>query len=340
MKKLVSVIIVNWNGKKYLKECCSSLRSQNYPNIEIIIVDNGSIDGSVNYVRKHYPNIKIIKNNKNLGYAGGNNVGYNAAKGEYILFLNNDTKVTKSFLTNLVKVLESSDRIGVVQSKILLMDMPERIDSIGSFLTPTGFLYHFGVQKKDVSKYNVQMPIYSAKGACALFRRDVLKKVEVDETIFDERFFCYFEETDLAHRIWLAGYKILYVPSSVIFHKLGATSVSLDNEFVQFHSFKNRISSYLKNFGASQLILILPLHLLICEFFSLTSLLSKNFKLFFAIQRAIWWNVTQIKNTLRLRKIVQSTIRRESDEVIKKYIYRYPPFNYYRNIKDLSKYED
>jgi len=340
MKKLASIIIVNWNGKEYLKNCLTSLKDQDYENIEIIFVDNNSNDGSIDYVKNNFPEVKVVSNKENLGFVGGNNVGYRYAAGEYVLILNNDTQVTKTFLLELVRALESDEKIGAVQSKILLMDNPGYLDSAGSYLTPTGFLYYFGIQKKDEPKYNKQMFIYSAKGACVLFRREVLKRVELEGNIFDKRFFCYFEETDLMHRIWLAGYKIMYVPKSVIYHKMGATSARIDNSFIQYHSFKNRINAHLKNLGIMQLVLVLPLHLLICEFFALASLMSKNVKLFIAVQKAIWWNIGEIQTTLKFRKIIQNTIRKVSDKSIEKYIYKYPPLNYYYHIKDLSKYED
>src|SRR3989344_3605371 len=205
-KDLVSVIIINWNGLEHLQKCLPSLYGQNYKKIEVIVVDNGSIDDSVSWLNKKYPKVKIVKNKENKGFAEANNQGYEITTGEYILFLNNYTKVTKTFLTELLKVLKSNDLIGGVQSKLLLMDSPTRLDSVGSYLTNTGFLYHLGVYAEDSKKYSKQLEVYSAKGACMLLKREVLKKVEVEGEIFDSRYFAYFEETDMCHRVWLAGY--------------------------------------------------------------------------------------------------------------------------------------
>ena len=255
MQARVSIIIVNWNGLRWLTDCFTSLYKQNYINFEIIFVDNASKDGSVSWVKKHYPDTKIIVNSENLGFAGANNVGYRKAKGEYVLFLNNDTRVTKNFLTELVNVLESDTLIAGAQSKILLMDKPDIHDSVGAFLTPTGFLYHYGFGRKDQAKYNKQINLYTAKGACMIFKADVLNRVAINGNIFDPDYFAYFEESDLCHRIWLAGYRIVYAYTSVIYHKMGATSSSMNNSFIQYHSFKNRIRSYLKNFGGRWLII-------------------------------------------------------------------------------------
>src|SRR5258706_13417668 len=185
MSSLVSIIIVNWNGLRWLSDCFGSLAKQNYKQYEIVFVDNASKDGSVAWVKKHYPKTKILVNKENLGFADANNVGYRNAKGKYILFLNNDTRVTKTFLSELVGVIQEDKTIGGAQSKILLMDHPDTHDSVGAFLTPTGFLYHYGFGKKDQKKYDKQMDLYTAKGACMMFRKDVLKQVEIHGDIFD-----------------------------------------------------------------------------------------------------------------------------------------------------------
>src|SRR5689334_11617383 len=232
--KLVSIIIVNWNGFKWLPDCFGSIAKQDYRQYEVVFVDNASKDDSVDWVKKHYPKTKIIINKENLGFADANNVGYRKAKGEYVLFLNNDTRVTKTFLTELVKVLQSDITIGGVQSKILLMDHPDTHDSVGAFLTPTGFLYHYGFGKKNISKYNKQINLYTAKGACMMFRKKVLDQIAIDNNIFDPDYFAYFEESDMCHRVWLAGYKIVYAYKSVIYHKMGATSAGMNNAFIQY----------------------------------------------------------------------------------------------------------
>lgn len=338
MKKKVSVIIVNWNGKKYLKSCLKSLFDQTYPNLEVILVDNDSLDGSIEFTQTYYPQVKIIKNRKNLGFAQGNNIGYRNSSGDYVLFLNNDTKVTKKFLDPLVKYLDSRPLVGAIQSKILLLEKKGYLDSVGAFLTWTGFLYHFGVSKKDLGKYNKEITIFSAKGACMMFKREILEKVKVDGEIFDGRYFAYFEETDLCHRVWLAGYKIVFLPSSVIYHVMGATSSKLDEHFIQYHSFKNRINSYVKNLEFINLCKMLTLHLLFLEAYAIGSF---SLKIFFALNKAIVWNITSLKETLQKRRFIQKNIRRKKDYQLFPLIMKNVGISYYFDLSNgLKNYED
>lgn len=341
MNKLVSIIIINWNGKHYLHDCLASVYNQSYKNIEVVLVDNDSVDGSVEYIKKHFPKTKIIVNKKNLGFAEPNNIAYRSSRGEYVLFLNNDTRVTGSFLTELIKVLQSDKKIGGVQSKILLMDSLTKLDSVGAFLTPTGFLYHYGVAKKNSPKYNKEINLYSAKGACMMFKREVLEKIKIDNEVLDGRYFAYFEETDLCHRVWLAGYRIVFAPKSIIYHKMGGTSRSINNASIQYHSFKNRINSYLKNFDKATLLKILPLHLFLCETYAILSLLEGNVNLFLAIQKAIIWNIRNIKQTIRKRVHIQKRIRAVTDKFLFSSISKPVKLNYYYYLfKGLEHYKD
>jgi len=324
MKK-VSIIIVNWNGLSHLKKCLPSLSKVTYSNLETIVVDNASHDDSIRYIEENFPKIKIVKCKKNLGFSGGNNKGLPAVTGDYVLLLNNDTVVTKDFVTELVKAIEAEDKIGVVQSKILSMDYPDRLDSVGAYYTSTGFLYHYGYFQKDKKKYDATHYLYTAKGACMMIKKEVIDRVG----LFDEDFFAYFEETDFCHRVWLLGYSIVYAPKSVIHHKVGGTSNAMNNGFIQFHSFKNRICSYIKNLGTVELIKILPVHLLLCEAAALSFIPKGRFDLFLSINRAIYWNVVNLKSTLAKRKRIQEKIRVIKDSAFLGEIKRSPGLTYY-----------
>jgi len=326
---LVSIIIVNWNGLRWLPDCFGSLKKQNYRNYEIIFVDNASHDSSVAWVRRYFPSTKIIINKENLGFADANNIGYRAAKGEFVLFLNNDTRVSKTFLRELVRVFETNHDVGGVQSKILLMDKPDTHDSVGSFLTPTGFLYHYGFGKKNLKKYDKQIDLYTAKGACMMFRKDVLDRVSVQGDIFDPDYFAYFEESDMCHRVWMAGYRIVYAYKSVIYHKMGATSKHMENAFIEYHSFKNRIRTYVKNFGPLWLLTFLPLHLMLCQMYAFMDLLRGKISLMMAIERAIVWNIRNLRETCMIRKYIQSHIRVVSDKQLSGKILKKPGIRYY-----------
>src|SRR3989344_355191 len=143
----VSIIVLNWNGKSFLKSCLDSLKKITYSPLEIIVVDNNSIDGSQEFVKKNYQKVSLIENKKNYGFAQGNNIGFRAAKGDYILFLNNDTVVTPNFLEILISDFKKNKKIGCLQPQMRVMKNKNLIDSIGSFMTFTGFLYHYGIVK-------------------------------------------------------------------------------------------------------------------------------------------------------------------------------------------------
>ena len=342
-KKFVSILIVNWNGRKYLKNCLDSLiQLKTKCATEIIIVDNGSSDGSIEYItelNRRKKNITLLKNKKNLGFAHANNQGFNIAKGKYILFLNNDTIVNNDFLDILVKRIESDKLIAGVQPKILMMDSPDRMDSSGSFFTNIGFLYHRGHQQVANKKFfNVEDEIFTMKGACMLFKASVLKKVGV----FDEDYFAYFEETDLCHRIWLAGYKILYIPASVIYHKGGGSTDKVGQAFIQYHSFKNRIASYVVNFETSTLLWLLPIHVVLSLGVSFGFLATKRFYHFWAVCKALFWDLVHIKLLLYKRKFIQNNIRKVSDKMYLPRISKTvkPIYYWYLLAGGLEKYEE
>jgi len=218
----VSIIIVNWNGKKYLSDCLTSVLNQTYPNYEIILVDNGSNDGSIEFVREKYPEVKITKLDKNYGFAKGNNIGMKEALKDkdvkYIALLNNDTKVDKNWLSELVKVVASDEKIGICTSKILRMDKLT-IDSTGHVLR-LGMLADRGRNKIDRGQYDDKLDIFGACAAACLYKREMLEEIG----LFDESFFAYYEDAELSWRAYKNGWKARYVPTSVVYHKGGGTS--------------------------------------------------------------------------------------------------------------------
>lgn len=343
MNSLVSVVIVNWNGKANLQECLTSLSKITYSPIETIVVDNGSEDGSVAMLKKEFPSAILAEVKKNLGFAAGNNLAYKRSKGKYLLFLNNDCIVTENFLSKLVTYLEKHPTVGIVQPTIFFhrpgTPLHNKINSIGSFFLKNGFLYHQDYGKKFIKeKYSKPFEIFSAYGACFLARREVIEKIG----LFDEDYFAYFEETDLCHRVWLAGYSVMTYPSIHVFHKGAQTSSKLPSAFIQFHSFKNKIYSYLKNLGFHYLLTMLFPHLLICELGSFLYLFFGKPGHAWAIQRAIFWNITRLKKIISERKNVQEDIRRVSDSSFIPKLTRSVNLKYYYFISrvELEKYDD
>lgn len=336
---LVSVIILNWNGIKFIEKCILSLMKVSYPNVEILFVDNASTDGSPELIEKKYPNIKVIRNKKNLGFAEGHEIGFRIAKGESVLLLNTDTMVEKNLITSLVNVLYSDKTIGAVQPKIVMYPQKDIIDSIGVFFLMNGSLYHYGREKKEnILKYNKQMEIFSAKGVCLMFKKEVLDKTG----FFDKDYFAYFEETDLCMRIWLSGYKVVYTPSSTVYHIGGASSKRLNWSFILFHSYKNGICTYIKNLSLPYLFRVLPIMVILYQGVFLLHLLKLEFSNALAVQMAILWNIVNIVKTLQKRQYVQNNIRRIDDndylpKLIRKVNYSY---YYYQFFGGMGNYKD
>ena len=337
MKPLISIILVNWNGKKWLKECLDSLMVQTYKNFEIILVDNNSSDGSVEFVHSDYPEVIVVQNRENLGFSGGNNIGYQKSRGEYVLLLNNDTRVERNFLEEFVKAFYEIPNLGSVQSKLILMYEPAKLDVCGSYWTDIGFLYHYGYAKDTLDpKYNRKMPFFSNKGASMMLKREVIEKVG----LFDHDFWCYYEETDLCHRLWLAGYECWYYPTAVCYHAMGGTAVRFSNSFLQFHNFKNKLASFLKNFEWVTLAKFLPIYLVLNVLLSFVWLFQGKYKHFFSLYKAIFWNLIHLLDTMNKRKEVQK-LRVRSDKSIFKKVKRNPTIRYYFGLLiGIEKYVD
>lgn len=338
-KPLISVIIVNWNGKSILKDCLDAITKVNYKKVEILFVDNASVDDSVEFVKKNYPSIIVIVNKKNLGVGGGFEVGLGRVRGQAVLLLNTDAIVQKNLLTNLANVLYSDKKIGAVQPKLVLYPDKNLIDSIGCFFLSTGDLYHFGREKNQNDPLcNKRMEIFSTKGACMLIKTEVLNKIG----LFDKDFFAYFEDTDFCIRMLLAGYIILYDPTETVFHRGGATSKNIMHSTILFHSYKNRIYSYLKNFSLKYIIKILPLLLFLYQIVFFGYIFTGRFSSALSVQKGIIWNVINLKSILKKRKYIQKNIRKISDD---EYIPRLTRsvglmYYWYQFFGGLGKYKD
>jgi GT2 family glycosyltransferase len=232
---LVSVIIVNYNGKKFLKECLESLMLTTYPKFEVILVDNNSSDDSIEFVMNNYPSVIIIKLEKNYGFAEPNNIGAKIAKGDFLLFLNNDTSPTPEFMTELVNAMQKNSEIAICQS--LLLRSNDNIDSSGDFIDTLGRPY----SSKD-KPVNMRR-ILSARAASMMIKKNIFLKLDG----FDKNFFVSFEDVDLGWRANIWGYGVFLVPTSIVFHKGGKTVEKIAEE-IQFHGVKNFLTFRLTNF--------------------------------------------------------------------------------------------
>jgi GT2 family glycosyltransferase len=254
----ISVIIVNYNGRNLLRRCVSSVLDSKYPSYEIIVVDNGSSDGSVKLIEDEFGSnqhrIFTLALKQNLGFSAGNQLGADKAKGKYLMFLNNDTKMDPSCLGEMVKIMEKDASIGVAQPKTLFMDRKDTFDSAGGFLNVTGFENTRGHNKKDVGQYNRLEEITWAAGAAMIVRKNVWTSLNG----FDPLFFAYFEDTDFCWRTWLYGYRVLFVPYTKVFHVGSATSSKFGHKFM-FQEFRNRLVMVVKNLSLKNLAKYSPL---------------------------------------------------------------------------------
>lgn len=323
----ISVIILNYNGKKWLKPCLESWKKVSYKPLEIIVVDNDSDDDSVTFLKKNYPWVKLHALKENTGYAKGNNIGVKAATGKYVVLLNNDTKLTPHFLDVLVKDLENDPSVGIVQPQMRSLMYPDLLDSVVSYFNITGFLYHFGYMKPHKKKkYNKLLYGYSIKGACFMMR----KKEYLSLGGLDEDFFIYVEETDLCHRVWLSGKKVVYDPRSVMYHWGGGDTNAMGGHRDRIVlSYRNRIYSYIKNFSLLTLCILLPLHLLFCFGFISLSLIKGKFSQAFAALEGLAKGFYHLPEMLAKRTYIQNHIRKVSDREYFRYVYKMPRLSYF-----------
>ncbi|MBT3515626.1 MAG: glycosyltransferase family 2 protein [Nitrospina sp.] len=251
MKK-VTAIIVNWNDKNVIDECIQSLLDQDRSEIEVIISDNGSKDGSIEYLQRSFPSIKIIENGKNLGFGSAINKGLVIAKGDYIIFLNSDLKLNPKCIGELVKLLESDSNIGGAIPKILHIDQQNTINSLGVLINFTGIAYPNLLGQKDPDWIE---PFESACGGIFMLRREVYETVGG----FDEDLFLYHEDHDLSWRIRLAGWYLKVNPKATMYHHYKF------NKGVRkyYSSEKNRLYLLVKNMEVKTLVLIFPALLIV-----------------------------------------------------------------------------
>jgi GT2 family glycosyltransferase len=249
----VTIVISNWNGKKDTVECLESIRKIGYPNYEVILIDNASTDGSSVFLRKKFPEIKLFDNKENLGFAGGNNVGiqYAMKKGtDYVLLLDNDTKVDQNFLTELVEVSQNNPRIGIVGPKIYFYHNPKQIVCIGAnFNFWTGQSSLIGYKQFDNGQFDTIRYVDYVSGCALLIKRDTIKKIG----ILYARYHSYYEETEWCVRAREAGYKVCSVPKAKIWHKVSTTARKISG-YSQYYKTRNRFWFMKRNSSSVQFI--------------------------------------------------------------------------------------
>lgn len=241
---MVYTVVPNWNGREHIGDCLRSLQKQSQKT-EIIVVDNGSIDGSQEYIRKTFPKVTLIELTHNHGFAGGVNAGIKRAMtagAEYVALFNNDAVADKDWVKNLLKTAKLNSKTGIVTCKFMRAGKARKFDSTGEMYSIWGFPFPRGRDKTDEGQFDQTEVMFGATGGASLYRVEVLEEIG----LFDEDFFAYYEDVDLSFRAQLAGWKVMYEPSATADHLVGATSSKLPN-FARFHTVKNYQYLYIKN---------------------------------------------------------------------------------------------
>jgi GT2 family glycosyltransferase len=248
-----SVVIPNVNGERFLSDCLTALRAQTDNDFEVILVDNGSTDGSLTLVRESFPEVRVIELGDNFGFAKAMNVGIEATAGDYVALLNNDTRVAREWLAELVDCLERHPEAAAAGSKTLLMRDESLIDGAGDVMNWSFLPHPRGHGEPDSDRYREEIRVTAASAAACIWRADALH----DIGHFDEDFFIYYEDVDLGLRARLLGYESWYAPRSTALHARGAWTAGR-SEFTFFHPVKNRWFMIVKNVPAALLLRHLP----------------------------------------------------------------------------------
>jgi GT2 family glycosyltransferase len=250
---LVSVIIPNWNGRKFLAECIDSLKEQTFQDFETILVDNGSTDGSAELAEERYGGfLRIIRNSNNLGFTGGNNIGIQAARGEFIILLNNDTWTEPTWLEELVKAIGPDPRVGMWASKVYSYFQRDQIEAVGELIYWDGLNRARGQYEQDRGQYEEKEEIFFPPGCGGMYRKRVFDEVG----LFDEDFFAYGDDAEIGIRARMAGWRCFYVPKAILYHK-NSGSTAPYSPLKAFYVERNRFWITIKYFPMPLLFLSL-----------------------------------------------------------------------------------
>lgn len=304
----VTIVIPNWNGWQYLQSCLPAVFAQTYSNFEVLVVDNASTDSSVELVREQFPQVNLIVNDSNLGFARANNVAIRATATPYVATLNNDTQVESNWLSALIRVIASDPRVGMGASKILYLQPPHLIDSAGIGISRAGLAWNRGNSTQENPMEDKPYEVFGPSAAAALYRRAMLDEVG----LFDEAYFAYYEDIDLAWRARLMGWRCLYVPTARVYHVHSATSRQ-GSPFKRFLLSRNEVWTILKNYPSPDLWLRFP-EILFYDLLSATyrMILERSWSPVLGRLAAL----RQLRAMLHQRRIIQSRRRVSSRELV------------------------
>ena len=249
MVERITVVIPNWNGLKWLQPCLQSLRNQSFKDFRTIVVDNGSVDGSVAFMRSEFPEVEVVELPVNIGFAGGMNAGIRRAQGEFVAALNNDTEVDAEWLAQMVNAIDSHPDYSIFASKIMDFKQRDIFDSIGDGYSRSGLSFKFAAKHRDNGSFKEPFEVFGACAAACLYRRSMLDLIGH----YDDDFFAYMEDVDLCVRARMAGFRCLAVPGAIVYHVGSATSGGTASAFSVRLTARNLLTVMLKNMPAAVL---------------------------------------------------------------------------------------
>ncbi len=290
MKNLpsVAIVILNWNGKQFLEQFLPSALNSSYENTEVIVADNASTDDSISFLENNYPQVRILRNKKNDGFAGGYNWAMQHIHAEIAVLLNSDVEVTSSWIEPVVDMFNQNPSLAAVQPKILdynKRDHFEYAGACGGWIDNYGYPFSrgriFDTVEKDVHQYDDPMKIFWASGAAMFIRTSIFKEMGG----FDPFFFAHQEEIDLCWRMQLSGYEIMSCPQSVVYH-IGGGTLAKENPKKVFLNFRNNLIMLYKNLSFLETIKLIPIRLFLDVVSAIKSCFSGHFSYYVAIGKA------------------------------------------------------
>ncbi len=257
MAERITVVVVNWNGLEHLRACVPAVLAQDHPDFELVVVDNGSADGSVEWLRSAFPQVRLIGNDGNRGFAEATNQGIRATEGAFVAALNNDARPEPDWLSAAARAMDGDERVGMVASQVRLMQQPDQLDSAGIEVDTLGIAWNrrFGCPVDEEPEE--VMEVFGPSGAAALYRRTMLDQVG----LFDERYFAYYEDVELAWRARRMGWRCLYAPGARVLHHrspLGRQRSALKAYLLN----RNRVWTLIRHYPPDRFLLWWPLILL------------------------------------------------------------------------------
>ena len=320
----ISVVIVNWNGNRTLQRCLKSLEKQTYRDFETIVVDNSSTDRSREILKKDWANrLELVLLDCNTGYCGGNNRGMRIARGSLIALLNNDAETDENWLKEIADAAKRHPEVGMFASKIYFAGERNRFDSTGLLVYPDGMCRSRGWLEEDHGQFEIEEEVLAPNGAAAVYRKTMLE----DTGLFDERYFAYLEDLDIALRGWIMGYSCVYVPPAIVYHVKSA-SCGIHSKEKAFYAERNRLWNLLKLFPVN-LIILSPAYTLYRYFMQAYAVFTKQgashgfvckyskSELAFVLVKALYTAILGTSYALKKRRKLNKRSRTNSKELSK-----------------------